>query len=160
MRPNASIIISQLSENEMLKHEKNLKFFKDGKIFADVSFFFFFCAMRLRIPFGFLEKKKKCFFKVYKDSLIPFFRKTSYLFFSFLHLYKYIIENYIKSKMQFKTIVAALASAAVVSAQNATNGTNGTNGSSSSVSTAGAASNAMGAGVFGAAVAAGVAFLF
>lgn len=68
--------------------------------------------------------------------------------------------------MQFKTIVAAFAIVAAVQAANvSTNGSNGTNGSnttstSTKISTGAAASNALGAGVFGAAVAAGVAFLF
>ncbi|AJU59007.1 CRE_HP_G0091480.mRNA.1.CDS.1 [Saccharomyces cerevisiae] len=68
--------------------------------------------------------------------------------------------------MQFKTIVAAFATVAAVQAANvSTNGSNGTNGSnttstSTKISTGAAASNALGAGVFGAAVAAGVAFLF
>ncbi|CAI6453826.1 CNT_HP2_G0013390.mRNA.1.CDS.1 [Saccharomyces cerevisiae] len=69
--------------------------------------------------------------------------------------------------MQFKTIVAAFATVAAVQAAkvstNGSNGTNGTNGShttSTKISTGAAASNALGAGVFGAAVAAGVAFLF
>lgn len=72
----------------------------------------------------------------------------------------------ISSIMQFKTIVAAFATVAAVQAQAAnvsTNGSNGTNGSnttSTNISTGAAASNALGAGVFGAAVAAGVAFLF
>ncbi|CAI4965489.1 ANL_collapsed_G0013510.mRNA.1.CDS.1 [Saccharomyces cerevisiae] len=66
--------------------------------------------------------------------------------------------------MQFKTIVAAFATVAAVQAANvSTNGSNGTNGSNTTrtkISTGAAASNALGAGVFGAAVAAGVAFLF
>lgn len=62
------------------------------------------------------------------------------------------------TKMQFRSVVAALASVAAVQAQNTSNATNGTNGTS--VSTGAAASNAVGAGVFGVAVAAGVAFLF
>ena len=65
--------------------------------------------------------------------------------------------------MQFKTIVAAFATVAAVQANVSTNGSNGTNGSnttSTKISTGAAASNALGAGVFGAAVAAGVAFLF
>lgn len=73
--------------------------------------------------------------------------------------------------MQFKSVVAAFATVAAVQAAanttvvtNGTNGTtNGTNGSgrpSSSISTGAAASNTLNAGIFGAAVAAGVAFLF
>ncbi|SCU95505.1 LAFA_0G00738g1_1 [Lachancea sp. 'fantastica'] len=65
--------------------------------------------------------------------------------------------------MQFKNIVAAFASVAAVQAANGTNGsnhTNGSNGTTTKISTGAAATNAMGAGVFGAAVAAGVALLF
>ncbi|CEP64281.1 uncharacterized protein LALA0_S11e00584g [Lachancea lanzarotensis] len=65
--------------------------------------------------------------------------------------------------MQFKNIVAAFASVAAVQAANQTNGSNGSNasnGTSTKISTGAAATNAMGAGVFGAAVAAGVALLF
>ncbi|KAL3234247.1 hypothetical protein RNJ44_03009 [Nakaseomyces bracarensis] len=76
--------------------------------------------------------------------------------------------------MQFKNVVAAAIALGVVSAQNSTisnvsnvtNGTNGSNGSNHSnvtttkISTGAANSNALSAGVFGAAVAAGVAFLF
>ncbi|KAH3667775.1 hypothetical protein WICMUC_005307 [Wickerhamomyces mucosus] len=63
------------------------------------------------------------------------------------------------SKMQFKSVVIALASVAAVQAANSSNASNHSNGTTTSVSTGAAASNAMGAGVFGAAVAAGVAFL-
>lgn len=68
--------------------------------------------------------------------------------------------------MQFKTIVAAFATVAAVQAaktsktSKASNVTNATNGTHSSVSTGAAASNTLHAGIFGAAVAAGVAFLF
>ena len=68
--------------------------------------------------------------------------------------------------MQFKNIVASFAAVAAVQAANVSNGTNGTNatngsnGTTTKVSTGAAATNAMGAGVFGTAVAAGVAFLF
>ncbi|GMM56624.1 hypothetical protein DAKH74_032400 [Maudiozyma humilis] len=67
--------------------------------------------------------------------------------------------------MQFKTLVAALASVAAVQAANASNAsanaTNGTNGThTTKISTGAANSNTMNAGIFGAAVAAGVAFLF
>lgn len=65
--------------------------------------------------------------------------------------------------MQFKNFVAAFASVAVVQAANVSNGSNGSNGSnstSSKLSTGAANSNVLNAGVFGAAVAAGVAFLF
>ena len=65
--------------------------------------------------------------------------------------------------MQFKTIVAAFATVAAVqaaNASNASNATNATNHTHSSISTGPAASNTLNAGIFGAAVAAGVAFLF
>lgn len=66
--------------------------------------------------------------------------------------------------MQFKTIVAALATFAAVQAANGTNTTNGTNStngtSTTKISTGAANSNTLNAGIFGAAVAAGVAFLF
>ncbi|CCE91569.1 uncharacterized protein TDEL_0C06800 [Torulaspora delbrueckii] len=65
--------------------------------------------------------------------------------------------------MQFKNIVAAFATVAAAQAANQSNGSNGSNGSnssSSSVPTGAANSNVLNAGVFGAAVAAGVAFLF
>ncbi|CCD22186.1 uncharacterized protein NDAI_0A00260 [Naumovozyma dairenensis CBS 421] len=72
--------------------------------------------------------------------------------------------------MQFKTIVAAFATVAAVqaanatnqstNATNATNGSNGSNGSTTRISTGAASSNTLSAGIFGAAVAAGVAFLF
>ncbi|KAM3161385.1 hypothetical protein ACU8KH_03483 [Lachancea thermotolerans] len=74
--------------------------------------------------------------------------------------------RYTTSEMQFKNIVASFAAVAAVQAANVSNGTNGTNatngsnGTTTKVSTGAAATNAMGAGVFGAAVAAGVAFLF
>ena len=79
----------------------------------------------------------------------------------------FAIPHYYYIKMQFKSVVAALATVAAVqaagNASNASNATNGTNGSgkgSSSISTGAAASNTLNAGIFGAAVAAGVAFLF
>lgn len=64
--------------------------------------------------------------------------------------------------MQFKTIVAAFATVAAVQAakDNASNGSNHSNKTSSSLPTGAANSNVLNAGVFGAAVAAGVAFLF
>lgn len=74
--------------------------------------------------------------------------------------------------MQFKNVVAAAIALGVVSAQNSTvggsnvtisNGSNHSNHSnvtSTKISTGAANSNALSAGVFGAAVAAGVAFLF
>ncbi|QLG70101.1 hypothetical protein HG535_0A00405 [Zygotorulaspora mrakii] len=70
--------------------------------------------------------------------------------------------------MQFKNFVATFAVATAVSAQavnssnvtNGTNGTNNSNGTTTSTSTGAASSNVLNAGVFGAAVAAGVAFLF
>lgn len=65
--------------------------------------------------------------------------------------------------MQFKNIVATFATVAAVQAANTSNTSNHSNHSndtSSSVSTGAAASNFLGAGAFGAAVAAGVAFLF
>ncbi|QLL31178.1 hypothetical protein HG536_0B00390 [Torulaspora globosa] len=64
--------------------------------------------------------------------------------------------------MQFKTIVAAFATVAAVQAakDNSSNGSNHSNKTSSSLTTGAANSNVLNAGVFGAAVAAGVAFLF
>lgn len=65
--------------------------------------------------------------------------------------------------MQFKNFIATFAIASAVQAANSSNGSNGSNGSnstSSSTSTGAASSNVLNAGVFGAAVAAGVAFLF
>ncbi|CCC68983.1 hypothetical protein NCAS_0B08990 [Naumovozyma castellii] len=69
--------------------------------------------------------------------------------------------------MQFKTIVAAFATVAAVQAanvsnvsSNATNATNGSKGTTTKISTGAAASNTLSAGIFGAAIAAGVAFLF
>lgn len=62
--------------------------------------------------------------------------------------------------MQFKTVLATFAAVAAVQASNASNATNATNRTHSSVSIGAAASNTLNAGIFGAAVAAGVAFLF
>lgn len=76
--------------------------------------------------------------------------------------------------MQFKNVVAAAIALGAVSAQNATanrsnataggaapaNHSNHSNVTTTKVSTGAANSNALSAGVFGAAVAAGVAFLF
>ncbi|QLQ78691.1 hypothetical protein HG537_0B00405 [Torulaspora globosa] len=65
--------------------------------------------------------------------------------------------------MQFKTIVAAFATVAAVQAakdSNSSNGSNHSNKTSSSLPTGAANSNVLNAGMFGAAVAAGVAFLF
>ncbi|CCC66587.1 hypothetical protein NCAS_0A00260 [Naumovozyma castellii] len=80
--------------------------------------------------------------------------------------------------MQFKNIVALLATTAAVAnaqavANNATAPSNGTtpvvtpnntnnasNGTTSRISTGAAATNTIGAGIFGAAIAAGITFLF
>lgn len=65
--------------------------------------------------------------------------------------------------MQFRNVIVALAAVASVQAANSSNSSNASNASNStstSVSTGAATSNVMGAGVLGAAVAAGVAFLF
>lgn len=62
--------------------------------------------------------------------------------------------------MQFRNVIVALAAVASVQAANSSNASNASNSTSTSVSTGAATSNVMGAGVLGAAVAAGVAFLF
>lgn len=63
----------------------------------------------------------------------------------------------VPTKMQFKTVVIALTAASAVSAANASNGSNGSN--SSSTSSDSGAVQVVGAGLFGAAAAAGVAML-
>lgn len=59
--------------------------------------------------------------------------------------------------MQFKSVVIALTAVSAVSAANASNATNGSNGTSSSADSG--AVQVVGAGLFGAAAAAGVALL-
>ncbi|KAF5210919.1 hypothetical protein E0198_002207 [Clavispora lusitaniae] len=64
------------------------------------------------------------------------------------------------TKMQFKTVVIALTAASAVSAANASNGSNGSNHSNGTSSSADSgAVQVVGAGLFGAAAAAGVAML-
>lgn len=85
------------------------------------------------------------------------------LFFFTINQPTKLITHTILLKMQFKNIVAAAIALGVASAANASNMSNKSNHSNvttTKISTGAANSNALSAGVFGAAVAAGVAFLF